>query len=306
MDTNFPYWNPDKLEDNNIGDRQIIYHYGYLQITKQMKVVRIGETSQPIRGKLDAYHEPEEHKFKRGRTSCQDEHRSGRPNEVTTPEIVKKIHKTVLNDRRLKVRELANMVGISKSAVQRILAENLDMRKLCARWVPRLFTMEQKQRCEDVSIECLTMFHRNKAEFLRRFITMDETWVHHFTPESKEQSKQWTVRGEPAPKKAKTVPSAGKVMASVFWDVRGIIFIDYLEKGKTINDEYYANLLQRLSDKIKEKRPHLVKKKVLFHQDNAPVHTSVIAMAKIQELKRWILLGPYSTFVPATKRGNEL
>lgn len=92
------------------------------------------------------------------------------------------------------------------------------MRKPCTRWVPRLPTMEQKQHHEDVSIERLAMFHSNKAEFLRRFITMDETWVHLFTPETKHQSKQWTARGESAPKKAKTVPSAGKVMALVFWD----------------------------------------------------------------------------------------
>ncbi|XP_032678153.1 histone-lysine N-methyltransferase SETMAR-like, partial [Odontomachus brunneus] len=154
--------------------------------------------------------------FKRGRKSCQDEHRSGRPNEVTTPEMVTKIHKMVLDDRRLKVRELAEMVGISKSTVHRILTENLDMEKLCARWVPRLLTIEQKQRREDVSIECLAMFRSNKTEFLRRFITMGETWVYHFTPETKEQSKQWTERGKSAPKKAKTTPSAGKVMASVF------------------------------------------------------------------------------------------
>lgn len=95
----------------------------------------------------------------------------------------------VFDDRRLKVRELADTVGISKSAVHRILTENLEMRKLCARWVPRLLSMEQKQRREDVSIECLAMFHSNKVEFFRRFITMDETRVHHFTPETKEQSK---------------------------------------------------------------------------------------------------------------------
>ncbi|MCP6484556.1 hypothetical protein NL492_27505, partial [Klebsiella pneumoniae] len=77
-----------------------------------------------------------------------------------------------------------------------ILSENLDMRKLCARWVPRLLTLEQKQCHEDVSIECLAKFHSNKAEFLRRFITMDETWVHHFTLETKEQSKQWIEKGE--------------------------------------------------------------------------------------------------------------
>ena len=46
----------------------------------------------------------------------------------------------VLDDRRLKVRELADMVGISKSAVYRILTENLLLRKLCVGWVPRLLT----------------------------------------------------------------------------------------------------------------------------------------------------------------------
>ncbi|GFU73068.1 mariner Mos1 transposase [Trichonephila clavipes] len=121
---------------------------------------------------------------------------------------------------------------------------------------------------------------------------MDETWVHHFTPETKER---WTEKGEPAPKKAKTVPSAGKIMASVFWDARGIIFIDCLEKGKTINGKYCANLLQRLSEEIKQKRPHLAKK-VLFHQDYAPAHKSVIAMANINESKYELL--PHSPFSP--------
>ena len=74
-------------------------------------------------------------------------------------------------------------------------------------------------------------------------------------------------------------------MATVFWDARGIIFIDYLEKGKTITGEYYASLLDQLKVKIQEKRPHLNRKKILFHQDNARVHTCLRSMAKIDELK---------------------
>jgi len=62
------------------------------------------------------------------------------------------------------------------------------------------------------------MFKRNPKEFLQRFVTVDETWIHHYTPETKEQSKQWTKSGESAPKKAKTVSSAGKIMATVFWE----------------------------------------------------------------------------------------
>lgn len=85
-----------------------------------------------------------------------------------TPEMVKKIHKAVLDDCRLKVRELVDIVGISKSAVHRILFENSDMR----RCVPCLLTLEQKQSREDVLIEFSAKFHRNKAEFLHHFITM--------------------------------------------------------------------------------------------------------------------------------------
>ena len=56
-------------------------------------------------------------------------------------------------------------------------------------------------------------FNKNKTDFMRQFITMDETWIHLYTPESKQQSKQWTEAGFSAPKKTRSVPSAGNVMA---------------------------------------------------------------------------------------------
>lgn len=230
--------------------------------------------------------------FRCGRTSTADAERPGRPNEVTTPEIIEKIHDIVLQDRRVKVREIAEIVRISDERVRNILHEHLDMRKVSARWVPRLLTIDQKRIRVTTSEANLAMFKRNKKEFLRRFITVDETWIHHHTPETKQQSKQWITTGEPAPKKAKAVLSANKVMATVFWDSRGIIHIDYLEKGQTINGEYYCKLLDRFNNVLKEKRPHLAKKKVLFHQDNARVHTCVSAMAKIHELRYELLPHP--------------
>ena len=82
---------------------------------------------------------------------------------------------------------------------------------------------------------------------------MEETWIHHYTSESKQQSKQWTVAACSVPKKTRSVPSAGKVMASVFWYAEGILFIDYLEKGNTITPEYYSNLLTTLDKKFVRK-----------------------------------------------------
>ena len=103
-----------------------------------------------------------------------------------------KIHDLVLADRRLKVREIAETVGISKDRVGHILHEILGMRKLSARWVPRLLTPDNKRNRETTSQQCLTLFKRNPKEFLRRYVTVDETWIHWYTPETKEQSKQWT------------------------------------------------------------------------------------------------------------------
>jgi len=93
---------------------------------------------------------------------------------------------------------------------------------------------------------------------------MDDTWIHHYTPESKQQSKQWTEAGCSAPKKTGSVPSAGKTMASVFWDAEGILFIDYLEKGKTITGEYYSTLLTRLDETFVRKDPVCKRKKSSF------------------------------------------
>jgi hypothetical protein len=66
------------------------------------------------------------------------------------------------------------------------------MEKPCARWVPRTLTSDQKHTCMKISEQCLERFNENKTDFVRRFITVDETWIHHYTPESKQQSKQWT------------------------------------------------------------------------------------------------------------------
>jgi histone-lysine N-methyltransferase SETMAR len=52
--------------------------------------------------------------FKRGRTSLEDEPREGRPKSAITPEIIEQVHDMVLDDRRMKVREIAETVGISK------------------------------------------------------------------------------------------------------------------------------------------------------------------------------------------------
>ena len=79
----------------------------------------------------------------------------------------------------------------------------------------------------------------------------------HLKQKDRQLSGQQPMKDESRPKRLKAQQWAGKVMASVFWDVHGILFIDYLEKGKTIKNDYYMALLNRLSAEIKKKRPRM-------------------------------------------------
>jgi len=125
--------------------------------------------------------------FKHGRTSLEEDKREGRPKSATTPEIILQVHDMISDDRWMKVHEIAETIGISKERIGYILHEELDMKKLCARCVPRLLTADQK--CMKISEQCLEHFNKNKTDFVHQFITVDEDWIHHYTPESKQQSE---------------------------------------------------------------------------------------------------------------------
>ena len=169
--------------------------------------------------------------FKRGRTSLEDEARSGRPLDATDEEMCKKVRDLVYSDRRIQVEEIAQALGSSHGSVSTILHDRLGMRKLTARWVPKSLSDEQQATRASVWSALLKHF-RSKDDFLFHLVTVDETWVHYYEPEIKAQSRQWVGPGSPRPKKFKMQPSAGKVMASVFWDAKGVTMLDFLPKRR--------------------------------------------------------------------------
>ncbi|XP_071044612.1 protein GVQW3-like [Parasteatoda tepidariorum] len=104
--------------------------------------------------------------FKCGRTNVEDAPRSGHPEDVVNPENIIKIHKIVIGHRKVKLHDIADALNISKERVGFILHEHLFMRKLFSKWVPRVLTVDQKQQQIDDSKSCLTLFRRNKKNFL--------------------------------------------------------------------------------------------------------------------------------------------
>ena len=117
-------------------------------------------------------------------------------------------------------------------------------------------------------------------------MTTDETWVHYFTPESKHSSMH---PGSPKPKKVKTALSAGKVMATIFWDSKGVLYVDFLTEHRTINAEYYSALLEGPVKTAIRNKTKRAQTSVSFLQDNAHPHVAARTMDTIQKLK-WNIL----------------
>ncbi|GFR74342.1 histone-lysine N-methyltransferase SETMAR [Elysia marginata] len=76
--------------------------------------------------------------------------------------------------------------------------------------------------------------------------------------------------------------SAAKVMATVFWEAKGVILLDILPQGQSINAAQYCSALDRLRDAIRRKRPGLLRRGVVFQHDNAAPHSANLTQQWLQ------------------------
>lgn len=88
--------------------------------------------------------------------------------------------------------------------------------------------------------------------------------------------RQWRRRSSFPPKKTKGFSSAGKTMATIFYDPEGILLISYLAKSHTINWTYCIVFMNKVKLAITENKLAMARKKVLFYDNNAPSLTNCI------------------------------
>ncbi|UYV80238.1 hypothetical protein LAZ67_18002125 [Cordylochernes scorpioides] len=207
--------------------------------------------------------------FSEGREDVNDEERAGRPSTSTTDEKINEVEKMILANRRITVREVAEDLNISIGSCHSIFINDLGMRRVTAKFVPKLLNCDQKQHRMNIANEMLDCPRRPKFA--------PEAWVYGYDVETKAQSSQWKLPHEPRPKKARQVRSNVKVLLTVFFDCRGVVHHEFLPQGRTVNKEYYLQDMRNLREAIRQKHPDLWKNKNwLLHHDNAPAHTSLL------------------------------
>ncbi|UYV60623.1 hypothetical protein LAZ67_1001697 [Cordylochernes scorpioides] len=207
--------------------------------------------------------------FSEGREDVNNEERAGRPSTSTTDEKINEVEKIILANRRITVREVAEDLNISIGSCHSIFINDLGMRRVAGKFVPKLLNCDQKQHRMNIANEMLDSV-RNDPNLLQRVITGDKAWVYGYDVETKAQSSQWKLPHEPRPKKARQVRLNVKVLLTVFFDCSGVVHHEFLPQGRTVNKEYYLQVMRNLCEAIRQKRPDLWKNKNwLLHHDNA-------------------------------------
>jgi len=194
---------------------------------------------------------------------------------VRVEKNIEAVRSMINDDRRVTIVDIEMATGLSRGTINRILHDDLRLSKLSARWVPHLLTDKHKAE----RIRCAKKFLKSHFEcgkaFLDKIVTVDETWVSFTTPETKQQSRQWLPRGCGPPRKAKVIASDKKVMVIAFFDNRGLIYTHYVPKGKTINANYYIDVLRTFQQHLRHKRPTMLENGWFLHHDNARPHTAM-------------------------------
>jgi hypothetical protein len=90
-----------------------------------------------------------------------------------------------------------------------------------------------------------------------RVITRDEKWCSQYNPETKRQSMQWKTEKSPRQKKARMSRSQVKNMLVCFFDHNGVVHCEFTAQGQTVNQQSYLEVLTRLRESVRRKRPGL-------------------------------------------------
>lgn len=140
--------------------------------------------------------------------------------------------------RKFTINEIAEETDISHGSVHNILVNELHLRRITAKLVPKELHFIQKIDRIDIARDMLSKAEFDET-FMKRIITGDETWVYEYDTQTKYQASEWRAMDEPRPKKPRRFLSKKKVMLTVFIDCKGVVHHEFLPENQSVNKEYY-------------------------------------------------------------------
>ena len=176
--------------------------------------------------------------------------------------------------------------------VIKILTEDLKMRRVASKFVPRILSVDQNQQRLDVCLD-LKENAANDPRFLSNVLTGDETWVYTYDPETKTHPSPWKSPESPRQNKARQVRSNIKSMLICFFDQKRIVHKEFVPPGQAVNAAFYVKVLRRLWENVGRKRPDQWQNNTwLLHHDNAPAHAALLTRRFLNDSNMTVLPHP--------------
>lgn len=233
--------------------------------------------------------------FKGGRQGVEDAQRSGRPITALTNENIDLVRALIEEDPYVTYDQIEASTSLTPPTIHAIIHMHLKLRKITSRWVPHHLTQKNKEDRVAICKENLANIEAGRFR-LCDIITGDESWFYHRKLAHKQNNKSWVGEGETPRTFVRREMHEAKTMFSVFFKSTGLVYITYMDKGRTIDNQFYIeNCLKPVVSSINASRPKSGTTNVKFHHDNARphIHRNVISYLEEQNI-RIIRHPPYS------------
>ena len=185
---------------------------------------------------------------------------------------------------------MKQLLLIPKSTLQRIVLDQLSVRKLCTLWVPLALFMSDEKIVSSGVKKMLKKFKSGFATEVNFIVTGDETWLHYYDVPMKSQSKVWVYEDEQVPVQVRKSKSIGKRVVAVFFTKGEILITVSLEKYKTVTSKWYTeNCLPRFFENLVSCAPL---DSWFLHHDNAPAYWAFATQEFLEGIEVQLLEHP--------------
>ncbi len=206
--------------------------------------------------------------------NTKDMRHTGRKRSQRVPAKEALVLEKLDEDKRCTVRELAAHADMSKSSMHQLLRKDMKMHKLAPKFIPKVLTQAQKDTRVEISRSNLAKLEADPG-ILAHLIATDESWIFTYDPRTKRADMEWTLPGQPRPRKALHSCSQRRTLLILYFDSYGPILCYFYDEG-TVDSEVYIDSLRMMRENLRRKRPERwAAKDFLLLQDNASPHTSI-------------------------------
>ncbi len=230
--------------------------------------------------------------FQRGCVQIVDLHRRAKRKSGRSRANVRLVESLVTDDRRITIPRIMAETGIKHTTVQCVLKLDLHLTKKCAKFVPTLLTDHHIQRRQAICDFWSRLRIRSPAVF-RCAITMDESWVYCWDPDTKEHSREWLRRLEPCPQIPRRTIGIQKVMLVTFFDSKGLVYREFVRRPRTVNQITFRQIITRFDIAFQNRHPYRSVGGCHFiHMDNVPAHIAGLTRQHLTNLGWTVLPHP--------------